>query len=114
MLVGRAFAVWVVVLLVLYLVLAYRPDFSGSADAAQTGGTAHSGKSVPELNRQRVSSFTAFTEYLARMTGTIPQDCAVADTDMKLPVKEIEDSDKTRPGMAYMLPLVGLSLSHRR
>ena len=108
MLIARAAGLWVVLLFLLYIALAYRPDLGVSADAAQAAASANNGESVLELNRRRVSSFTAFTEYLARMTGTIPQDCAVAETDMKLPVKEIEGSDTNLPGMAFMVRLVGL------
>lgn len=108
MLIARAIAIWIFVLLALYIVLAYRPDFAGSVDTAKSVASTNSGKSVFELNRKQVSSFTAFTEYLARVTGTIPQECAIAGADMKLPVKMIESSDISLPGMAYMLPLVGL------
>ena len=113
MLIGRALILWLLLLFGLYLTLAYRPDFGGSADPARAGASADPGESVLELNRQQVSSFAAFREYLARMTGTIPQDCAVAETDMKLPVKEYEDSDSPLPGMTYMLRLVGLGLEEK-
>ena len=101
-LIVRALGLWVIVLFLIYFALAYRPDLD-------VGASNNSDVSVLEQNRRQVSSFRAFTEYLARMTGAIPQDCAVAETDMKLPVKEYKDSAEPLPGLAFMVKLVDLS-----
>ena len=101
-LVGRAVVIWVIVLLALYLVLAYRPDFN----AAPAGDRTVQNVERHELNRQSVSGGTAFREYLARMAGTIPQECAVAERNLTLPVEpKTSEDDQFRPGTAFLVDL---------
>ncbi len=112
-LIVRSVGIWVIVLFVLYLILAYRPDFVGGPDVAESDASVQVDPDQ-ELNRQAVSSGTAFREYLARMAGTIPQECAIAEGDLKLPVMKVasnvEISDISLPGMAYMLQLFNIGL----
>lgn len=75
---------WLVTLLVIFVVLAYRPL----------------------VDVRSVSSSFALREYLGRMAGAIPVACAETDNQMTLP--KFDSGSGEMPGAALVLQLVGI------
>ena len=97
-----AFGIWIAGLFALFVLLAYRPDLPGIPEAIQW----------KVESPQQASSALAFREYLARVSGTIPQECAVTDQVVNLPVwrpdNPGDEPAKPLPGSVGLLRFFGI------
>ena len=96
----RAICIWLLVLLALYALFAYRPYWD--TNAAPPG---------PRAVDQGFGAM-AFREYLARMTGTIPPECALTDPGAHRPVlidpASNDHPPSTLPGTVLLLNAFGI------
>ena len=96
-----AIGIWIAVLFALFVLLAYRPDVNGIPAAIRW----------KLESAQQASHALAFREYLARVSGTIPQECAVTDQVLNLEVSRPGNSGEepeTLRGSVGLLELLGI------
>ena len=96
-----AIGIWIAVLFALFVLLAYRPDMPGIPEAIQW----------KLESSQQASPALAFREYLARVSGTVPQECAVTDRALDLQFWKPDnsgDEPETLPGTVELLELLGI------